>query len=166
MYSKDTEICIITKYRGYIPALGQTGPIPNPIKIPAKIVADMVISGAEVYQVNPSNGMTKLLDVSNVYDDTKFDEVKPVVEAPVTTPSIGKPIENVISTGTKIVTPVTPIETKTVPVETAVVTANKAPVSTVSTSTPVSETATASTATVSDVKTTDATAATATSSKK
>lgn len=52
---------------GYIPQLGMQGPIPNPIQITRGIAHSMIVSGIDVFEVDPVTKNTKKLTIQNVF---------------------------------------------------------------------------------------------------
>lgn len=83
MYKKNTKIMVKVISNRYISQLGISGPIVNPISIPAKTALDMVNAGVEVHQYDPVSGRCIRLTVSNVMDDTKFAPKTNVTKTPV-----------------------------------------------------------------------------------
>ena len=84
MYTRNDKIFVRVNRNGFIPQLGISGPIPNPVKVTCGICLDMVSAGIDVYQVDPSTRKMVKLTVDNVFDDKKFVTKKktPVATSP------------------------------------------------------------------------------------
>ena len=89
MKSRTEKIFVKVMRNGYIPQLGISGPIVNPIKITRAQAHAMIVAGIAVYQYFPENQYTEKLTLQNVFGKpekaSKPEEpVSKVVSEPVT----------------------------------------------------------------------------------
>lgn len=75
-YKKTDQIFVRTLHMGYIPHLKTSGPIVNPIKVDVATCHSMILSGIDLYELDPATKMTIKLTASNLYDDKKFEKLQ------------------------------------------------------------------------------------------
>lgn len=86
----DTDTIFVRIIRaGFIPQLGISGPIPNPIKITRAKAKSLIVAGVQVWEFNPTTKETKELTLQNVFgepDSVKKEETPVKTVAPVQEP--------------------------------------------------------------------------------
>lgn len=88
-YSSEDTIFVRIIRAGFIPQLGISGPIPNPIKITRAKAKSLIVAGVRVWEFNPTTKETKELTLQNVFgepDSIKKEETPVKTVAPVQEP--------------------------------------------------------------------------------
>jgi hypothetical protein len=81
MHKVTDQIRIVTAHKGWLTQLRMSGPIYTPLKVPIKTVMELILSGVEIFEVDPKDiKKTIKLTPSNLFDETKFDPPEPVIE--------------------------------------------------------------------------------------
>ena len=84
---REEYLYILVSNHGYLAPLKMMGPVVRPIKVPKKIVCQLIMNGCTVYEYIPFSKETVKLTYENINDPHRLDgitvevpEVKPVVD--------------------------------------------------------------------------------------